>query len=69
MIEIENHKKNDITKNKLKNCKGWIKNIKIISFPSLPPIIFKIYKRNESRKTIKKKKICLKSVSISNLEI
>lgn len=60
MIAIENHKKNDITKNRFRNCNGWTKNIKIISFPSLPPIILSVYKRNERRKAIKKKKIFLK---------
>lgn len=60
MIVIEKHKKNDITKNRFRNFNGWAKNIKIISFPSLPPIIFSVYKRNERRKAIKKKKIVLK---------
>lgn len=31
-----------------------------MSFPSLPPITFKLNKRNERKKAIKKKKICYK---------
>jgi len=53
----ENNKKNKFTKLRFKECKGLVKKIKTISFPSLPPIIFKLNNRNERRKTIIKKKI------------
>lgn len=52
----ENNKKKELTNNRFKNFNGWVKNINIISFPSLPPITFKLNNRNERRKTIKKKK-------------
>lgn len=53
----ENNKKNDVIKLRFKEFKGWVRNINIISFPSLPPIIFKLNNRNERRKVIIKKKI------------
>ena len=52
----ENNRKNEAIKNRLKNLKGWTRNIKIISLPSPPPITFKLNKKNERRKTIKKKR-------------
>jgi hypothetical protein len=39
MKNKENNKKNIMINEKLKKFPGWIKKIKIKSFPSLPPII------------------------------
>ena len=52
----ENNRKKEVTKLKFKKFDGWVINIKMISFPSLPPIIFKLNNRNERKNTNKKKK-------------
>ena len=52
----EKNKKKEITKLRSKYFTGWVTNIKIISLPSLPPIIFKLNNKSEGRNVIKKKK-------------
>jgi hypothetical protein len=46
----ENNRKNKITKFKFRNLTGCIRKIKIINFPSLPPIILKENSSKEIRK-------------------
>jgi len=54
---IDNNRKNEITKFKFRNLTGCIRNTKIINFPSLPPIIFKENSSKETRKIKQKKEI------------
>lgn len=59
----ENNKKKKNTKYKFRKFEGYVIKIKIINFPSFPPIIFKLYNRNEGIKANKKKKIWLQKLS------
>ena len=52
----EKNKKKEATKLRSKHITGWVTNIKIISLPSLPPMIFKLNNKSEGRNVKKKKK-------------
>ena len=54
--KIENDKKNKKKPFKFKFWIGSIKKININSFPSLPPIIFKLYNKKDMIRIHKKKK-------------
>ena len=53
----EKSKKKEVTRLMFKNFTGWVINIKIISLPSLPPIIFNLNNNSEGKNVIKKKKL------------